>query len=123
MQQRILFTIYSKAEALEILGRNDTPKMSGARRFEHLLAREFPEQKFNWKAIRRAVEENMTELPDLYEYRSERLRGRFREDLCAFAKQLILADPQDLMSSAHLIHEHRHELEYVAEQIRPVRRG
>jgi tetratricopeptide (TPR) repeat protein len=117
VQQRILFTIYSKAEALEILGRNDTPKMSHARRFEHLLERENPDLKFNWKAISRAIEENMSELPDLYEYRSERLRGRFRDDLCAFTKQLILADPQDLMPSAQLIQEHRLELEYLVEKI------
>jgi tetratricopeptide (TPR) repeat protein len=56
----------------------------------------------------------MGALPERYEYRAERLRGRFREDLCAFTRQLILADPQDLISAAHLIQEHRHELEYLA---------
>jgi tetratricopeptide (TPR) repeat protein len=118
VRQRILFTIYSKAEALEILGRNDAPKKSHARMFEHLLEREHADLKLNWKAIRRAIEENMADLPEVYAYRAERLRARFREDLCAFAKQIILADPQDLMSSAQLIQEHRHELEYLAEKIR-----
>ena len=56
-------------------------------------------------------------LPERYAYRPERLRGRFRADLCAFARQLMLADPQDLMSAAHLIQEHHHELEYLADLI------
>ncbi len=43
-----------------------------------------------------------------------RLRGRFRADLCAFTRQLIVADPQDLLSAARLVQEHRHELEYLA---------
>jgi hypothetical protein len=49
--------------------------------------------------------------------RAERVGARFRADLCAFAKQLILADPQDLMPSAQLIREHRHELEYLVDLI------
>jgi hypothetical protein len=46
---------------------------------------------------------------------AERVGARFRADLCAFAKQLILPDPQDLMPSAQLIREHRHELEYLVD--------
>jgi len=57
-------------------------------------------------------------LPDLYEYRSERLGKQFRESLFSFTRQLILTDPQDLMPSAHVIQAHRHELEYVADLIR-----
>ena len=114
VQQRILFTVYSKAEALEILGRG---QKEGGWRFESLLQHRFPEIKLNWKEIRRGIEENVGVLPDLYEYRAERLRGRFREDLCVFTRQLILADPQDLMSAAHLIQEHRLELEYLTELI------
>lgn len=114
VQQRILFTLYSKAEALEALGRRDK---NGAARFRDLLERQYPEIKFQWKAIQRAVEANLDVLPDLYQYRSERLRGRFRQDLCAFARQLILADPQGLLSAAQLIQEHSRELEYLADLI------
>lgn len=114
VQQRILFTVYSKKEALEILGRGEK---GGDERFRFLLQRQFPEIKLDWKEIRRGVEENVDALPEVYEYRSERLRGRFRQDLCAFTRQLILADPQDLMSAAHLIQEQRHELEYLADLI------
>jgi tetratricopeptide (TPR) repeat protein len=114
VQQRILFTLYSKGEVLEAVGRGTK---GGAERFRHLLEREHPDVKFNWKAIRRALEKDLDALPTSYAYRPERLRGRFRADLCAFARQLMLADPQDLMSAAHLIQEHRHELEYLADLI------
>lgn len=115
VQQRILFTVYSKAEALEILGRGER---GGDRRFQNLLQRQFPDIRFNWKETRRAIAANLGALPDVYEDRWERLSGRFREDFCAFTRQLILADPQDLMPSAHLIQEHRHQLEYLADLIK-----
>jgi len=44
--------------------------------------------------------------------------GQFREDLLSFARQLILADPQDLESSAKVIATHRYELEFLHELIR-----
>jgi tetratricopeptide (TPR) repeat protein len=114
VQQRILFTFYSKAEVLEALGRGTK---GGSERFRHLLEQEHPDVKSNWKAIRRALERDLEVLPEHYEYRGERLRRRFRADLCDFVRQLILADPQDLMSAADLIQEHHHELEYVADLI------
>ena len=114
VQQRILFTLYSRAEVLEAVGRGTK---GGAERFRHLLQREHPDVKFNWKAIRRALEKNLDVVSERYANRPERLRGRFRADLCAFARHLMLADPQDLMSAAQLIQEHHHELEYLADLI------
>ena len=114
VQQRILFALYSRAEALEVLGRGTK---GGGDRFRHLLQEQYPDRKFNWKKIRRTIEEHLDALPERYEYRSQRLRGRFRDDLCAFTRQLILADPQDLESAAHVIQEHHHELEYLADLI------
>jgi tetratricopeptide (TPR) repeat protein len=114
VQQRILFALYSKAEALEALGRGTK---GGAERFRHLLKEQYPDLNFNWKKIRRTIEEHLAALPDRYEYRSQRLRARFRENLCAFTRQLILADPEDLDSAGHVIQEHHHELEYLADLI------
>ncbi len=114
VSQRILFTLYSKAEALEALGRREG---TSAEQFRLLLERQHPDIKFNWKDIRKGMLKHLDLLPDLYEYRAVRLRGRFRKDLCAFTRQLILADPQDLASAAQLIQEHRHELEYLADLI------
>lgn len=114
VQQRVLFTLYSRAEALEVLGRGTK---GAAERFRDLLQRQHPDLTFNWKKIRRAIEAQLDLLPDVYEYRSQRLRARFRDDFRACVRQLILADPQDLVSSADVIHEHRYELEYLAELI------
>lgn len=114
VQQRILFALYSRAEALEVLGRGTK---GGGDRFRHLLEEQYPDLKFNWKKIRRTIQEHLDVLPDRYEYRSQRLRARFRDDLCAFTRQLILADPQDLESAAHVIQEHHHELAYLADLI------
>jgi hypothetical protein len=44
VQQRILFTIYSKAEALRIIGRKDK---SNARYFQDLLAHEYSGIRFD----------------------------------------------------------------------------
>lgn len=57
-------------------------------------------------------------LPDLYEYKEARLRAQFRKDLCAFTRQLMLADPQDFLSAGNLIQDHSTELEYLGELIR-----
>src|SRR6266516_273146 len=114
VQQRMLFTLYSRAEALEVLGRG---AKGAAEAFRDLLQRQHPDLSFNWKKIRRAIEGQLDALPDVYQYRSQRLRARFRDNLRAFAGQLILADPQDLVSAADVIQEHRYELEYLAELI------
>ena len=114
VDQRILFTLYSKAEALEVLGRGDN---GGAWRLPQLIERQHPDLRFNWKQIQRSIEDNLDVLPERYDHRSQRLRARFRSDLCAFTRQLILADPQDLVAAADLIKEHRYELEYLADLI------
>lgn len=114
VQQRILFTLYSKAEALEILGQGS---VNGAARFQTLLQQEFSDLKFNWKKLYRDIEKNLAVLPDRYEYAGERLEHRFHKDLCAFTRELIKADPQELLPAARLIEQHRHELEYLVDLI------
>lgn len=114
VQQRMLFTLYSKAEAIEVLGRGTK---GAAERFRDLLQRQHPDVTFDWKKIRRAIEAQLDLLPEVYDYRSQRLRARFRDDLRAFARQLILVDPQDLVSSAEVVREHHYELEYLSELI------
>jgi hypothetical protein len=93
VQQRILFALYSRAEALEVLGRGTK---GGGERFRQLLQEQYPELKFSWNKIRRTIEEDLDALPERYEYRSQRLRAQFRDDLCAFTRQLVLADPKIL---------------------------
>jgi tetratricopeptide (TPR) repeat protein len=117
VEQRVLFTLYSKAEALESIGRGSGGEQ-GALRFQQLLDNEYPGIPVNWDRIQEDIGANLSHLPDLYQYRPARLMGQFREDLLSFARQLILADPQDLESSAKVITGHRYELEFLQELIR-----
>jgi tetratricopeptide (TPR) repeat protein len=114
VQQRILFTLYSRPEALEAVGKGS---QEGRHTFRYLLADAFPKLRFDWKAIDRAILDNLDALPESYEYRTTRLLSRFRMDLCAFARQLVLADPNSLLSAAATLDAHRRELEYVRELI------
>ena len=61
--QRILFALYSRAEALEVLGRGSK---GGVDRFRRLLEEQYPGLRFNWKRIRRSIEEHLAALPDHY---------------------------------------------------------
>ncbi len=114
VQQQILFTIYSKPEALALRG---SGKDGIDHRFRAFWTQKYPDIKVDWKKIARALAESSGVLPDHYDYGPERLHRRFREDLCGFARQLMLTDPQDLATSAQVIKDHRAELEYLAELI------
>ncbi len=114
VEQQILFTIYSRPEALAALGKSDS---ASSDRFRMLLENSHPGVHFDWKEIHRGIEENLATLPDSYDYASTRLLGRFREDLLAFTKQLILADPSMLAASSRLLGSHRAELQYLRELI------
>ena len=110
VQQRVLFTLYSKREAEAAIG----PKEFW---FRGLLEEESPTIRFNWKAIMGGIRENMEVLPDIYGYEKDRGEQQFRGSLVAFAKELLIADPQSLLSSARLIERHRHELEWLQDLI------
>jgi tetratricopeptide (TPR) repeat protein len=114
VQQRILFTLYSRPEALEAIGRGSS---QGRHQFRALVEDAFPKLRFDWKGIERAIAANLDALPETYEYRTTRLLSRFRSDLCAFAKQLIVADPNSLLSAGQTIDAHRAELGFVVELI------
>ena len=109
--QRILFTFYSKKEAIAALDESQNGLLKG------LLECEYPEIRFNWKQIWWAVAKNLEALPEHYEYREAEMVKRFRSDLCAFTRQLALNDPQWLFPSAELLRQHRFELEYLQELI------
>jgi tetratricopeptide (TPR) repeat protein len=115
VQQRILATIYSRPEALAILGRGEDAGL--AQRFRQLLQSRHANVPFDWTQIDKAIAANLHRLPETYPYETSRLRGRFRDDLCAFLRQIAITDPQELVTSAELIRDHRHELAYLAELI------
>jgi tetratricopeptide (TPR) repeat protein len=111
--QRILFTIYSKAEAREALA--DMARAGG--RFGSLLESANPGLRFDWKRIAKDLRPLLPVLPEAYDVREERVRSRFRHGLRAFAREVMQADPQHLMPSAELIREHQQELAFIADLI------
>jgi len=114
VEQEILFTLYSKGEALAAIGKGAG---GGAFRFQSLVEHAHPDVRFDWKAIFRAIDEHLDVLPETYDYRPARLRSGFRRDLLAFARQVVLTDPLDGSAARQLVDEHREALEYVRELI------
>ncbi|KIG16240.1 hypothetical protein DB30_04852 [Enhygromyxa salina] len=112
VQQQVLFTICSRPEAQEVLGRG-----AGNWRLDYMLEQRYPQIRFDWDRIRAGIEERMDTLPDIYPYRAGEVLGQFRHDLCAFTRQLGHADPQCMYSASELLREHRIELEYLRDLI------
>ncbi len=110
VEQHVLFTLYSQPEAREAIG-------GSASRFESLLEQAHPELRFDWKRIRKEIERLTAQLPERFDYDEARQAGRFREAMRAFARQLMLADPQHLIGSARLVKQNRHELAFLRELI------
>ena len=115
VEQRILFTLYSRPEALDVLGRGEDK--SAAKRFEILMARQHPGVLFDWKAIRKAIAADLDHLPASYEYRASRLTSSFRKSLVELVRSLMLADPQQIASAGALIRENRAALGYLSQLI------
>ena len=106
VEQKTLFTFCSKAEALAAVGEQSW-------RFQQVIEEDHPGIRFDWKKLEAEIRSNLNHLPDIYGFNRERIDDGFREALCSFAKELMLADPQMLLSSAKVIQAHRHELEYL----------
>ncbi len=114
VDQRVLFTIHSRAEAREVQGKGDRHMQRYL--CQHLEER-YPHIRFDWKRIVSGIKKNMDALPDLHNYREDRIRATFREDLARFIRRMALTDPQMLHSSSQLIEEHRHELAFLQKLI------
>jgi tetratricopeptide (TPR) repeat protein len=113
VEQEILFTLYSKAEAMAALGRDG----GDAFRFQSLVQSAHPDVRFDWKAISRAIAKDIDVLPETYDYRTIRLQAGFRRDLLAFARQVVLTDPLSSTAARQVLEEHRESLEYLRELI------
>lgn len=109
--QRTLFALYSREEAQRVLG-------TGKREFRALLREQFPQLNLDWRKIEREIESLVGVLPEVYESRGgEAFAGDFREALVAFARQIILASPQDRPEGAEALRAHRQQLGFLREII------
>ncbi len=110
VDQQVLFTIHSRAEAREVLGEGDQGMQFYLRQS---LKERHPHIRFDWKRIGSGIKKNMDALPDSHDYREDRIRATFREDLARITRRMAQTDPRMLHSSSQLIDEHRHELEFL----------
>ena len=104
--QEVLFTLYSKAEAMGAIGPD-------AWHFEQMVKGLHPAQQFNWPHIREQISAQLGTLPDTYDHVDARLRKDFRSALVGFARQLLLADPEWLDVAGEVIAEHEPEFDYL----------
>lgn len=114
VEQQILFTLYSKGEALAALGKDEG---ADAFRFRSLVEHANPDVRFDWEAISRAIAENLEALPETYDYRPARLRAAFRRELLALTRQLVMSDPMESTATRQLVDDHREALEYLRDLI------
>lgn len=114
VQQRVLFTLYSKREAEAALGRRATePKLS----FQGLVESQHDELRFDWPKLEARIEELMGELPETYDYPPSGVAPALRHGIVEFARGLLGADPQELLSAAWAVQEQRHELLFLRDLI------
>jgi tetratricopeptide (TPR) repeat protein len=115
VEQEVLMTLHSKAEALAALGK--TSDANAQPMFRRWMERRHPDVRFAWTELDRRLEEMKDELPDLAPSRQDRALGGFRETLLAFARHIMNADPQTLDSARELFDANRVELEWLTDLI------
>jgi len=97
VQQQILFTFYSRDEALSALGFGTDDRK---RHFQTLMTEAYPTILFNWKKIYRAIEDKLDCLPQAYDNRT----GESTKDLSFLINGLArrLAAGDSLTSSSDI---------------------
>jgi tetratricopeptide (TPR) repeat protein len=112
VEQQVLVTLHSKAEALAAMGR---AKQARCGDFHALVEHRYPEVRFDWATIDAAIAEQMGDLPDLAKSREARATGGFEDALQTFARYVIEADPQTLDSARELFTANRAVLEWLTD--------
>ncbi|HUT54438.1 MAG TPA: hypothetical protein VM658_13700 [bacterium] len=112
IDRRTLYTIHSKAEALEIVGKG---RQTMDTYFASLLEQRYPEINFNWIKVHEGIIAQMDVLPDLFDYKKVILTKPFEGALTSFMKEICLLNPQDSISAATVIQDYQYQLEFLNE--------
>lgn len=114
VQQRVLFSLYSRPEAEAAIGQRQTdPPFS----LERLLTSRYEGIRFDWKKLEAAIARHMDALPERYDYRRSEVGALLRSGLVAATKGLLAADPQMMDGAAEALRAHHHELLLVRQLI------
>ncbi len=114
VEQQVLMTLHSKAEALAALGRTSEKRGWS---FRQWMEHRYPEIRFNWPKLEKAIEEQMDDLPDIAKSREERATGGFDTALAAFTRHVLESDPQTLDSAREAIEKNRAVLQWLVDLV------
>lgn len=107
VQQRVLFSLYSKPEAEAAIGvRESDPPLS----LNGLLELRYERVRFDWRKIAAAIAALKDELPDRYDYPSSGVGPLLRSGLVGMLKAILVADPQTMRSAADALKQNQSEL-------------
>ena len=114
VEQKILFTFYSKAEVREAFG---VPGAEGSHLFASLIEDEYSDIRFDWKRLKKQTQQQLDALPDIYPCQAERIKNGIRQGMTDLLRELAVADPQWLASSRKVLLENQIELAHLQELI------
>lgn len=100
VQQRVLFTFYSKDEARAAIGCGSDRQKN---LFQNLMARTYPDAVFEWPKIDAAIEERLAALPEKYEGRIAHSGEGFAKAVKELTVYLAVADPLIIPSSKDIL--------------------
>ena len=107
VQQRVLFSLYSRHEAEAAVGLRETdPPYS----FKRLVESRHEGVRFDWKKLDAAISALKGHLPERYDYPTDPIAPLLRTGLVAAMKGLLVADPQSVDSAASALKQQRQEL-------------
>lgn len=114
VQQRVLFTFYSKDEALAALGHSSDDRHH---LFQNLMRQAYPSTTFDWERINKAIEQKLDTLPEHYEARTTECGAEFSRSIRSLARNLVLADPHLVPSAKKVLKSEENSLLAVRELI------
>lgn len=114
VQQRVLFSLYSKPEAEAALGERPTdPPLS----LHGLLESHHEGLRFDWPKLDAAIAALKDGLPAQWEYPPSAVASELRHALVALTRALFAADPQSLSSAKQALVHERTSLRFVHDLI------
>ena len=107
VQQRSLFTFYSKAEVAAAVGDR---KAEDATYFERLLETANPQLSFDWIELKKEIRKHSESLPEIYPLRKIRSEDNFESALLEFTRQIAIIDPLRFAAGRETMSKYREDL-------------
>jgi tetratricopeptide (TPR) repeat protein len=114
VEQRCLFTLYSKAEANAALGDSGA---EDARYFEDLLAMANPQLNFNWPKLKGEIRSLLPALPDIYPLQKARIEEGLEPAIDELTRRIVATSPDYSKAAAATLKKHELELSTLAQLI------